>query len=125
MPVVTSVEQLNGLVRTAPPLVPGRSVRLELPDLEPAETKVWEKRLSRAYGACGCKSGALLLAVFLVIYLAALWMGMIELSLGSVIWLVAGCLIASAVGKLAGLGLARVGLRLTVRRLQSELLRRG
>jgi len=115
--VVTDVEQLRRLSRSRPPAVPGRRVRLEVPELDARDRARWEARLSRWAGSCGCKSGAAFLLAWVLLWAAAVVTGRLGLSMTTPVVFAAGCLLASLVGKVLGLVVGRVALRLSVWRL--------
>ena len=91
--------------------------RLVLAGLDPRERERLEPRLIRAANACGCSSGAI--SVLIAAVAVVVWW--VTAPGGRAFWPKAGwaalALLAAAVaGKLAGIGFARVWLRLTLRR---------
>lgn len=121
MPVVTTLEQLERLRHARAPVFPGRSVQLDIAGLDDGQRLEWEGRLNRSYSACGCKSGAVALTVFLVAWIAAVVVGPVTVSLTSAVALAVGILAASLAGKLAGIAVGRLGLRRSIHRLRRLL----
>jgi len=124
MPVVTSIQQLDLITRAPIPISPGRAVQLEIPGMSETERLEWQRRLTRYYSSCGCKSGAVSLTLFLVAWILASWSGVMSLSARSGGVLLAGLLLASLFGKAVGIISGRMALRRSVRRLRKELLGR-
>jgi hypothetical protein len=96
-----------------------RSIVVIDPDIAP-QTAAWmELRLNRWYFACGCEQGSV--AVLLTLVTSVLW-GMLQGFDGPLIWWrILSYVAASAlVGKLLGLGYARVRLRYLYRRLEAH-----
>ncbi|MCP3996830.1 MAG: hypothetical protein GY722_17475 [bacterium] len=121
---VRSISDLKSL--EAPgiwPRPPG-ALAIEVPGLERAETADWERRLSRYYFSCGCDLGAAMLLGALIIYVAILVLrpgGFSSAGWAELGGAVGVGLVAAVVGKLAGLGHARIRFRATTEALVSHL----
>lgn len=110
-------------VRTST-LLPGRSLQLQLPGLEPTEARTWETKLNRHYGACGCGTSATFLFIALcgsLFVLAGRPGGLLAAGVSDLVLAAIAVLVAGIVGKLAGMAAARVRLYLTIRSLQRRL----
>jgi len=125
MSILTVIREPADLVtlRTST-LLPGRSLQLRIPDLEPDEARAWETRLNRHYGACGCGTSAAFLGVALCVAPLALAnrpggllpVGLADIGLGALFVLTAG-----VVGKLVGIATAQVRLHPAIRTLRRRL----
>jgi hypothetical protein len=125
VPVVATLRDLDRLEQAPLPMLPGRAVRLELPGLGVDERTAWERRLTRHYAACGCKSGAVTSSAFVVAWIIAALAGIVSVSVVSGIVLLVGTLVASAAGKVVGVAAGRVGLSRAVRDLRLEMSNRS
>ena len=95
-----------------------RAISLAGPLLDPD----LERRLNRAYFACGCESGSSAVAATLLVCVVGAIATGVDGLFGP--WRILGYLVAAAlVGKLAGLVAARVQVHLIERRLSQRLSR--
>lgn len=107
-------------------IVPGRSLQLCIPDLEPNEARVWETRLNRHYGACGCGTSAAFLCIALcvsVVVLAGRPGGLLAAGAADLGLAALAVLAFGVVGKLLGMAVARVRLHFVIRSLWRRLQR--
>jgi len=89
-----------------------RRVRLEWPPLGDRERARTERRLARGLRACGCETGAAFVLLTLVALVARGVPGAGGVAAGLGV-----CLVSGVVGKLAGLAVAEVSVRRSLRRL--------
>ena len=125
MPVVASIQQLDRLTRAPIPFSSESAVHLEIPGMSEIERLEWQRKLTRYYSSCGCKSGAVSLTLFLVAWILAIVSGVMSLSARSGGILLAGLLMASLLGKVLGMISGRIALKLSVRWLRDELLQQA
>ena len=120
--VIETRDQLRAL--PAPFLIPRRVAAVKLPTLPEAERHAWEVRLRRLLGACGCEAGAICLILSVVGYAGwAILGGPLPVSsLGSIVVLGLGfATLASLLGKVVALTIARYRFQRAVRRLEPRL----
>ena len=88
-------------------------IHLDLPNLTPAESAEWERRLRRAYSECGCGTSAAFMLFSLLGYLAVCWLRLSLLPSGLFARIGVGFLVvagATCAGKILGLRRARAQL---------------
>ena len=110
-------------------------VRLELPMLSAHENAAWQDRLDQLQQECGCRAAAAGLAAFVLAGIAWVLFAALQPNRGeapdySVIGMysaafVAGLILCTLLGKLAGLALAHVRYRRTCRALLQALQKPG
>lgn len=118
---ITDASQLAELVARRGLFSPSQQVVLELRGLPGAERERWEVLLNRRLSACGCGDGAILMILSLAGYAAYLVFGPGE---APGFWAAAGiglaiAMVATLVGKIAGLVRARMLLTRAIRNLEA------
>jgi hypothetical protein len=102
---------------------PRGAIKLDAPKMGESERAAWEKRLNRAFHACGCGEASLGTLVGLIA--SGTWVGIRIVNtggtgLGDLFIVLAGVVIGTTFGKIAGLVRAEAKLHRLVRELQTE-----
>mgnify|MGYP000480487846 CR=1 FL=1 len=124
--VITQLEALDGAGRWEELLVGGDPIRLQLPELSVHEAEGWQGTLNSFRSACGCETGRMVMATFILAYLIYL---LLRPPVVANAWLDFGvgfglACVGAVVGKFIGLLLARKRLRQAVDNLRSIVLAR-
>jgi hypothetical protein len=125
-PLVLDRHSLGAVLERGPRALPSSiPIRIEDPALTPDERDHWEAMLTELYNACGCHEGALGLAAAIPVIAGTWLLGPPALGISDA-WglaLVPVLLfLGAALGKLVGIGIARLRLHAAVARLE-ELFR--
>jgi hypothetical protein len=119
---IANLDDLWAIASWKETLTGGRSVKLDLP-LATDQRRTWEENIHRHTHTCGCKEGQIALSLFVPAAGIAWFAGWMQLAMG---WrggleVFALLFVAALVGKIAGLVMARVRLRQTVREIAAAM----
>ena len=119
---IANINELWAIASWKETLTGGRSVALDLP-LASSQLRAWEERIYRHTHTCGCKEGQIALSLFVPAAGVAWFAGWMQLAMG---WrggleIFAMLFLAALAGKIAGLVMARVRLRQTVREIAAAM----
>lgn len=126
--IVTDISSLQHILTRPPQLWPRSKILLQLEGLTASETESWQRTLNSHFSACGCKTGTILMALAIELYVLFLSLSMGDVSRLTWLHFVAGGLIGllgALAGKILGLGWARYQFKKTVARLSLRLTEDG
>lgn len=118
---LSSIEELRELLDGIRLLQPRQySLSLEVSQLSPQQTSVWQQKLNRNFSACGCEVGAVFMLIALgscLVFSFTQLGGLMTLKWQYVCAMVVVIILSALTGKIVGLAIARIRVKLCIKEL--------